>query len=912
MPTVCRDRRARRTRRAAGALFVALMIASASADGAFTPAQQKCVNTFNKEVRKVAKAVGKDYGKCLSDRAKSTDANDKLGGLTIAQCFDADRLGKQANAKGKAASKFAGDCAGSANPGVAVTDPTTANDAVTTKEKAVVATMFGSDLDAAVIREADDRDPAKCQQAVAKSMKKCQDTKLNELVKCVQAAMKPTQLPFLGGSTSPAQLASCIHLAWVVDAKAKVAKKCDLEAGAKVDGIRKEIQKKCTDKAVDLSDAFPGCDAGHPRDLHRCLERGLECVTCEAVVEADGFGATGFECDLIDNGVPDASCGPLRRIGAETVLIPSAAQPAGTPGTAGVDANDYPALVARFDGSTSFSLNNAQYTRFFLDPPPAGPPDAILVAVQGFLAGSNGYRILAENLIRRAFDESALVLEVWAFDRRSNQLEDLAGLDLAEVEEDPQIGLDWLFGAELGLSLHPLLAAGPNRRAVFLNTTSDVPFIANWTTLTHSRDIDAVVEAARAAAHNQNVFLGGFSAGTGFAARYAATDLDTLGPGVEPGYAKLRGLVLFEGVGGSTLGPAPTSDDLDRIEDRFDGGLFAAVRDGAPRCVDGTPCTTDAHCVGHGGHETCTPAQPAYSVIPGLLNPRLLAAGELGSIQAIKDPNTGPSILLVDQNGVPGNNAIEQVADLGLLLNFVAPGTARGGLGGFIDDDGVIALFAPFVAASIGAPGPVIDGLQTWQDIRQGSLPASVLPHNGPPPTALSGSLVWGQEVESVRIDRLMYDYEGPTNAYDWYYPASGLSVTNVSVPPPGGSLDTTALSVGRGRTDIENLTQAASIDIPVICFGGSNGLVPVPGLFTALGQSIGPCAAPSCDGITPRVVDPSTPNPAFPTFGGVAGGFEAYINEGYAHRDSVAAEDDASNVTFEKLLAFIERNLEP
>ena len=47
---------------------------------------------------------------------------------------------------------------------------------------------------------------------------------------------------------------------------------------------------------------------------------------------------------------------------------------------------------------------------------------------------------------------------------------------------------------------------------------------------------------------NDNVFLGGHSLGTTFAMRYAATDFDFTGGGpAEPGYAKLRGLVLLEG-----------------------------------------------------------------------------------------------------------------------------------------------------------------------------------------------------------------------------------------------------------------------------------------------------------------------------------------------------------------------------
>jgi hypothetical protein len=50
------------------------------------------------------------------------------------------------------------------------------------------------------------------------------------------------------------------------------------------------------------------------------------------------------------------------------------------------------------------------------------------------------------------------------------------------------VGLDWLFGAELGLPLHPALVSGPNRRAVFYNAQAGVPFIADWTPLVFSQD----------------------------------------------------------------------------------------------------------------------------------------------------------------------------------------------------------------------------------------------------------------------------------------------------------------------------------------------------------------------------------------------------------------------------------------
>ena len=56
-------------------------------------------------------------------------------------------------------------------------------------------------------------------------------------------------------------------------------------------------------------------------------------------------------------------------------------------------------------------------------------------------------------------------------------------------------------------------------------------------------------------------------------------------------------------------------------------------------------------------------------------------------------------------------------------------------------------------------------------------------------------------------------------------------------------------------------------------------------------------------------MVDASSPNPAFPTFGGVAGGYEVVMAEGFAHIDVVTAEDDASNPIPTALVAFLKRN---
>jgi len=656
----------------------------------------------------------------------------------------------------------------------------------------------------------------------------------------------------------------------------------------------------------------------------------------------------GEQCDgTADSGCPGMCSTKCQCPPVKTFNITSQAKPANSPGSPGVKVTNSN-LITQLGKSAN--LNKARYTRFQLDSS-GGKPDAILILVPGFEGGAGNFRILAQNLLKRINADHGKRIEVWAFDRRTNQLEDTAGLDIAEKDLDPELGLNWLFGAELGLPLDKRLK--PKRNAIFYNPQDDVPFLANWTNLVFSQDIDAVVNAARTKANNKNVFLGGHSAGTAFTARYASTDfnLKTCSGGTpNPGYAKLRGLVLLEGGGGSTGGTPLSSDSLDRMTAKFDGGLFGAVRDNAPRCVDGTTACTIAteatDCAGQTPPK-CTLPTIAYStsITLGGLNPRLLAQAEPLAIQGVNDLNTGQSLGQRDQplaNPTPGNNLVAKIPDLAGLA-AIPPATVEGAFGTFLDKNGAIAPnFAPEVAMSIGHAGPTVGGLLTWDDIVQD--PSYLGPTLGPQPTTLPGG-DWGPDTEDTRLDRVLWAFfAGQTNFSDWYYPNAGPSTTSVSGTCTSGTctvgnvgaactkdadcsqainLDSTQLSAppptGRGRCDIENLTQAGKINIPVIAFSGARGLAPVAGDYTPFAQSIAPCSAPSCDGSTPRVVSATSPNPAFPTFGGVPGGFEWHVNLGYAHLDVLTAEDTppfgeaaaGTNNVIGPLSDFINRNIQ-
>jgi pimeloyl-ACP methyl ester carboxylesterase len=860
--------------------------------------QQTCASGAEKSLQKIVKAYGKDVSSCLKAVAK--------GSTTASSCFGSDPKGKVKKARQGVIDSYADGCIGSrtdfafagADSVLTATDDTDAR---------MVEALFGDDPSVPLPTGNPDTAMVKCQQGVAKSIQKCSGAQLKSYAKC-----EATQLQ--DGATSSTAVVPCFG----ADDQGKIAKSCDLNADGKVDAIRGAIAKSCS--GVDLSVAFPGCGTADAEQLHGCLAAAMRCEACRQVGETSALEAS-LDCDDYDDATANGSC---VAIFWENVSIPNSVEPAETPGSPSVVVTN-PLLLTQFGGPT-FSLNNSIYTRWRLTGPEQ-QPDAIMIAIAGFGGDANNFKIMAEDLIPKMLADHGLVVEVWGYHRRSDPLEDREGALLGADAADPLVALDWYYGTELGLAPHPLLSTGPNRRSVFYNTSSDIPFLANWTTHVFSRDIDVIVETAQATASNGNVFVAGHSAGTGFTARYAATDFDLSGMGpAEPGYEKLRGLILFEGGGGNTTGAPLTSDSLDRIEDKFDGGLFAAVRDNAPRCTDGTPCTVAteaADCAGK-GNEKCTEPVTAYSAVGGI-TPAITASSEPTAIQGLNDADVGTAIIQVDQGMGSAVDVVPALSLLGLLPQC----TVEGIYGSFLDDDGLGAALSPALATSLGAPGNGIP--QRWTAIEDAPMPGSVLPNNGPAPVAATPA-VWGQEKELVSMTRFRSMFlAADTNAADWYFAASGLGLTsslgrcNVGSCTAGNvgalcstnaecaqsiSLDSSALSVGRGRDDIVNLTQAGNIDIPVISFGGSNGLTPIGASYLGFANSIATCTAPSCDG-TPRVVNASSPSAAFPTYGDVDGGYEVYIREGLAHQDVLQAQDGPDSNVLTPLAAFIARNVQ-
>lgn len=166
----------------------------------------------------------------------------------------------------------------------------------------------------------------------------------------------------------------------------------------------------------------------------------------------------------------------------------------------------------------------------------------VLVTVPGMFGAANDFRLLARDLVA-----AVPGVQVWAFDRREENLADRSGFTGA----DPAAYyLDGHYRSQ-----DPAASA----------------FAADWGLARTLEDLDTVVRAASRGGRRR-VVLGGHSWGATTAMAYAAWDFDG-----RPGHRGLAGLVLVDGgVRGAFDGTgAPVLDSPDEVRERLaaiDGG----------------------------------------------------------------------------------------------------------------------------------------------------------------------------------------------------------------------------------------------------------------------------------------------------------------------------------------------------
>lgn len=157
----------------------------------------------------------------------------------------------------------------------------------------------------------------------------------------------------------------------------------------------------------------------------------------------------------------------------------------------------------------------ARYDRVFVQR--FGSPRAkrVLILVPGFLGGAGDFRLIARDIVRRVPG-----LQVWAYDRREQALEDSSVFR----RNDPDASKAYYLGFRY-------------RKVAGAKT----PYAGRWGLKLALEDLRRVVLRARRGGRRK-VILGGHSLGASTAVAYAAWDFRG-----RPGYRDLSGLVLIDG-----------------------------------------------------------------------------------------------------------------------------------------------------------------------------------------------------------------------------------------------------------------------------------------------------------------------------------------------------------------------------
>lgn len=265
-----------------GALALLLPV---SAPGQLTKDEQKCIDGMNNKARLVSKAQNKEVRACIKNSGKGKEA-------AAEACLTADPKGKVAKMQSKVQDTFAKKCTGGEPIQQGVT---TMNAAHVQGPLDLGHDLFGDPINQSTVTPAE-KAAQKCQDKAIQRAGQVFDTQVLEFRKCKKTGMKE------GTITTSAELRASCLTPGVPDAKGKIAKK--------VTKLQADVEKNCGSVAADLGTLFPGLPAGtcHATvaDLATCITDRVECRVCQTLNAADGMDR---DCDELDNGALDGSCG---------------------------------------------------------------------------------------------------------------------------------------------------------------------------------------------------------------------------------------------------------------------------------------------------------------------------------------------------------------------------------------------------------------------------------------------------------------------------------------------------------------------------------------------------------------------------------------------------------------------------
>ena len=269
-----------------------------------TSDQQGCINDMNKYGVRVAKSQNRADVDCVKNAGRGLTF--RLGippqAQTAQACLTNDVGGKVARDSAKLQDREAKSCLAEPGqlPGFGYTGSATADAAERAAALAIVAGLFGPDLDAAIVLESADRDGSRCQSDVLGYTGDLFYAIWKEALTAKKNVLKGSaRLTGSGPIASATDLEAEMIAVVQADARGKIAK-----AAQK---LHDKTTQRCAEATTPIGQLFRGaCGTSSSLDgLGDCAEAQGRGAFFQSLASAD---ALSIDCDLLDNGVGDLSC----------------------------------------------------------------------------------------------------------------------------------------------------------------------------------------------------------------------------------------------------------------------------------------------------------------------------------------------------------------------------------------------------------------------------------------------------------------------------------------------------------------------------------------------------------------------------------------------------------------------------
>ena len=218
------------------------------------------------------------------------------------------------------------------------------------------------------------------------------------------------------------------------------------------------------------------------------------------------------------------------------------------------------------------ALDYIPYQRYAVSGTVSAQANAVVVALSGLHAGNNGFDYYAKQLVSLAKADKGMNVEVWALDRRVNNLEDMTGLNEAERlghAGDLQGAVNALNGYYYGgTSINGQTFRG------FI-TDEGAPYLSEFGLKVAMEDIYTLIKTAfpDQNVRKRRVFVAGDSLGAVMTADFACWDFDgNPATTADIGYNNIAGVIALDAL--MTPNAVPINQDVLKIVANYLPGDF--------------------------------------------------------------------------------------------------------------------------------------------------------------------------------------------------------------------------------------------------------------------------------------------------------------------------------------------------